>query len=443
MAAPVLLGVAILRPDLAFAALFALVVVNAGLVLGAEYGIPNVERALLLVVGVIVAIRPERALAALRGNPILIAAAAFAATRILSALLAPGADAYDVTKELVFGLLLLVVVSAAGGVSPVVVRRAAMAVVSAASLMVLLGELKLAGVGGTWAGFAADVSLTPQARELALRSLEPASINSERVSGPLGDPNFWAQALVLVLPLALWLWRDGWSRVSSFVGIVGTGLIVLGIFQTGSRGGILALAVAFSVWLWLSGGRLRRLVVVVPILLAIGVVASGAGERFGAIPDVLRPQEARDASIRGRASEALVAVDMFRDHPITGIGAGEYSRNYAVYAPRIGLDERPVREPHNSYLEMAAESGILGAGAFALLVGAGIASGLSARRRLVDAGRHIDAGLAAAAVSGLAGYALAAIFLHQGFPQYLWLVLGLIGATVALSRQPDTGAPDG
>jgi hypothetical protein len=38
-------------------------------------------------------------------------------------------------------------------------------------------------------------------------------------------------------------------------------------------------------------------------------------------------------------------------------------------------------------------------------------------------------------VAGLAGYAVAALFLHQAFPEYLWLALGLISAVYVLARQ--------
>ena len=81
---------------------------------------------------------------------------------------------------------------------------------------------------------------------------------------------------------------------------------------------------------------------------------------------------------------------------------------------------------------MAAESGALGLASFLALLGAAFWTGLAARRRL----RERDAASSAAAgalVAGLAGYAVAALFLHQAFPDYLWLALGLLSATYALA----------
>ena len=92
--------------------------------------------------------------------------------------------------------------------------------------------------------------------------------------------------------------------------------------------------------------------------------------------------ESTDVSIRGRASEALAAVAMFRDEPLGGVGYGAYDRNYVEYSTPVGLDpRREERAAHSLYLEIAAELGLVGvvgaAGAAAVFWGA-------SRRRVVD-----------------------------------------------------------
>ncbi len=54
-------------------------------------------------------------------------------------------------------------------------------------------------------------------------------------------------------------------------------------------------------------------------------------------------------------------VNMIKMHPILGFGVNTYSRNFPLYRPEGYLD---VRYAHNSYLQMASEIGIVGAGLF-------------------------------------------------------------------------------
>jgi putative inorganic carbon (hco3(-)) transporter len=431
--APVALLALVARPDLLPAVLGGLVVANAGLVLSESVGVPNVVRGLTVVALASFLLLPGHRRAALRWTPILVAFALFAEARVLSALAAPGgADAAGAAKDLVYGGALVVALTALGS-SPPALRRGIEAVVATSSLLVGLTTLRVLGYDGTFGGFAADVLLTPEEREAALRSLEAVG-DTYRVAGPVADPNYWAQALVLVFPLALWLTRTGSSPAARVAGGAGAVAIGIGILETQSRGGLIALGVAVAVWLWLQGGRWRSSIPILAVAGAITVLAApGTADRVRSLEGLANPAHAEDAALRGRYSEALAAVHMFRDHPILGIGTGQYPPNYRSYATRIGIDARPEREPHSSYLEMAAESGLAGLLAFVALLGAAAWAGLDARRRLRERDPR-SAGAADALVAGLTGYATAALFLHQAFPEYLWLALGLTSAVYVLSR---------
>lgn len=441
--APLALVVALVRPDLAVAALAGLVMINGG-ALGSElYGVPNLERVLLVVIAVALVMRPGM-LRVVGLAPIVVAFGAFAVVRIVSALMAPaGADVVQTAKILAFGALLVLGVAATCS-SATALRRAVAVAVAATATVTVFTTLKLAGIGDTWAGLAGDVVLTPEAQARAIINLEPPTIDLERVSGPIGDPNYWAQCQLLMLPAALWLLRDGWRRGARVLGAVAAVLILAGLLQTESRGGALALLLTGGLWLWLQGGVWRRGLVALPIILIAGLAAGGVLARFEAIGGITDPARASDPSITGRASEAIVAVRMFQDHPITGIGPDQYVPRYIAYAPEVGLDEREQREPHNSYLGMAAESGALGLIAFLAMIGTALGCGLAACRRLHARGRAAEARLAAALACGLVGYALTALFLDQAFPQFLWLALGLLAAVYALARgAPAPAAPRG
>lgn len=441
-AAGPLLLLALARPDLTVAAAGALVMANAGLVLGDGYGVPNVVRATLLVALAAAALRPRWREAALRGGPIVTAFAVYGAVRVWSALAQPGPGGPgSVVQDLVFGAAILLALAAAGA-SPAALRRAVAAVAGGAALISAFVQLKLLGIGGTWFGFAGDIGLTGSRADAALRSLEAPS-QEGRVAGPVGDPNFWAQALMIALPLAVWLAMTAPTRARRAGAWAVAALIGADLLETGSRGGLLALILASGVLLWLHGGRARRLVWVLPAAFAVVIVASGTAGRFQELGGVLDPYTAQDTSVQGRYSENLAAAQMLVRHPLTGVGVGNFAVEYPSYATQIGLDSKhEERRAHDSYLEAGAESGVPGIAAFvALLVVAGV-SIVRSRRVLAARGLPEAALLADLLGTTLLAYSISAVFLHQGYPDYLRLLLGLACAVHVLAHTPTATRPE-
>src|SRR5439155_11568029 len=64
-------------------------------------------------------------------------------------------------------------------------------------------------------------------------------------------------------------------------------------------------------------------------------------------------------SVGGRITENRIAIAMFTDHPLTGVGAAQYDFLYRDYARRIGNDPRYFRQPHSLPLQIAAEQGLV------------------------------------------------------------------------------------
>src|SRR5206468_863211 len=109
-------------------------------------------------------------------------------------------------------------------------------------------------------------------------------------------------------------------------------------------------------------------------------------------------------TVAGRLTENRIAVAMFRDRPLLGVGPGRYRERYRDYARRIGNDVRPVREAHSLPLQIAAEQGLIGLLGWMSAALAIAATAL--RRRVFDhlAGRALGAALAT--------YATGSLFLH-------------------------------
>ncbi len=250
-----------------------------------------------------------------------------------------------------------------------------------------------------------------------------------RISGPIGDPNFYAQILVVIVPLAFHFMISEKRLLLRALAAWSLAVCSLSIIFTFSRGGAIALAVVLAGLILYR--RPRPLEVILIAALIIGIFAflpDQYSARLDTIPRIVTGQTdvREEVSLRGRLSELLVAWQMFVEHPIIGVGVGNYPAYYQSYSRQIGLDPRTEnREPHNLFLEVAAETGIIGLAVFLLILYysfRGIRQAWLAFRRT---GLKDYASLVAVFGIGMLGYLTAALFIHGAYPRYFWLLVGL------------------
>jgi putative inorganic carbon (hco3(-)) transporter len=138
-----------------------------------------------------------------------------------------------------------------------------------------------------------------------------------------------------------------------------------------------------------------------------------------------------DRAVLGRATENLAAWYTFLDNPITGVGPGVYFREYSQeYANRLGLRYlQSDRRGHSLYLEMAADTGVIGLGAFLAMVLTALAYLYRNSRywRERDEERSM---LASSFFFALVAYLATAFFLHLSYQRYFWLLLALASSTI-------------
>ncbi len=265
---------------------------------------------------------------------------------------------------------------------------------------------------------------------------------ADRAQGPMGDPNRYAQILVVLIPLALSLFRgerSGWLRL----GILAlSGFILCGLLLSYSRGAFVTLIALLILMICFRSIRLRHVLVSgVLLLILIAAFAPGYFQRMGTIKgvsglvsdDATAPQP--DAVTRGRLTEMLAALLVFRDHPFLGVGPGQYlpfySRTYQL-DPDIALRQlNSSRRAHDMYVEIAAEIGLIGFGVFMTIFVLVLRRLWVARRYY--ARRHPELGdLATGFWLSIFGYLGTAVFLHLSYQRYLWLLVGLAGASLQI-----------
>lgn len=262
---------------------------------------------------------------------------------------------------------------------------------------------------------------------------------ASRITGPIGDPNFYAQTMLVLVPLALeclyrersWLLRA--LAVWSLVVCIGT------IFATLSRGAFLGLAVVAIFWIVRHPPKpLSLIVLLVSIAILLPVIPAQYTNRIDTLYSAIAgPSSERlaDQSFRGRTSEAIAAIMMFADNPLIGVGLGNYNVHYQDYSRQLGLDpRREDRSAHNLYLEIAAERGLFGLTAFGVLMVVMFRSMWRARTRLNSIGLANYASMVDALTIGLTSYMVTSIFLHDAYPRYFWVLVGVALATEQVAR---------
>ncbi len=259
---------------------------------------------------------------------------------------------------------------------------------------------------------------------------------SHRAQGPVGESNRFAQVMLMLAPLAFFQLRHNPSRSLRWMAGAALLMSLSGVFLSYSRGAFLILVVMalMMVGMRLVSWRQAAGAAAVGLLMVI-IVAPGYLLRVGSIRGVESLYNANaeveaDGATRGRMTEMLSAVNVFLDHPVLGVGPGQYKDHYSIdyqLNPDIAFREiRQTRRAHSLYLEMAAETGVVGLAAFGLLMAYVL-------RRLRRLGRILPSESAALATGlwfGLVAYLGTGIFLHLAYQRYLWLYLALCAAAI-------------
>jgi len=213
-----------------------------------------------------------------------------------------------------------------------------------------------------------------------------------RAYGTFEQPNPYGGYLGLTLPVALGLvvvaalGLGRWSRRGRWFTLTVAGisavLMLAALIMSWSRGawlGFGAALVGMTITLVVKSGRGVVLSVILVALVAYALLAGGLAQvppsliqRFSDFVPYLGVSDVRGAEITDanfavleRVAHWQAAWQMWTDHPWLGVGIGNYEPVY----PRYALPQWPLAlgHAHNYYLNIAAETGIIGLAAYLVL----------------------------------------------------------------------------
>ena len=265
-----------------------------------------------------------------------------------------------------------------------------------------------------------------------------------RLAGGLGDPNFLAAMLVPALVLSVF--ALSWTKQAALRWLL-AGCILLfavALFLTQSRGGLVALAVALLAALVYGGSARRHFAVLATLVAMVGIAYYAAFASSTELERLLHP-----GGGTGRSDLWSVAARVIGDHPVVGVGAGNFPLVAPEYAaetinlPAVHLLVDRPQVVHNTYLGVFADLGVVGLITFVLVVGTVLA--LARRSARLFARMHdTDLELVSRAVFvSLVGMLAAFVFLSGELEKQLWLLLGLAVALDGLAHRRARAAAGG
>ncbi len=263
----------------------------------------------------------------------------------------------------------------------------------------------------------------------------------------------------VVAGAGLWHRAFGDTRAGVLAGLASAGLGTLWLARTGRDvllapvlGALAGLGAAVGVavairrrWAWLV---LAWAVLFGTIFLLLGgerLLPASISARFTDFLPYLQPSDVRGIQLTDenfavveRLAHWEAALGMVRDHPLLGVGIGNYVPVYPAYAVPGWAD--PLGHAHNYYLHIAAEAGLLGLAAYLVF---GLAA-FGHSWRSVGALSGIWQAVALGILGVLAAFAVHSLFDNlyvHGMNMHLAMVLGLMYVLTHRCGVPVVEAP--
>jgi len=185
------------------------------------------------------------------------------------------------------------------------------------------------------------------------------------IYGPYVNHNHYAGLMEMLVPVPLVFafsrfghTRERWIAASAAAFMAAT------VFLSGSRGGMIAFAVQMTIFIvFVFRERKKRTVVVLLsgfVLLSIGIITWTGGREVRTRIATLAAEKHSDMSSDIRLQIDRDILRMWQRRPVLGWGQGTFADVYPRF--RSFYTDSLVNAAHNDYLQVLAETGILGFG---------------------------------------------------------------------------------
>ncbi len=278
---------------------------------------------------------------------------------------------------------------------------------------------------------------------LATGGLKPSTVGTTqtaingRLTGGGGDPNQQAAGYVATMFLILGMFSVYRTRLSRAWLTIAFLIIAVGFFATESRGGLIALALAAAAALVIAPRQRGR------ILLFAGGMGIASLILIGLSPGAIHRIVDVGGGTSGRSDLWKVGWEVFKAHPFNGVGIGNFVAVEPHYALQSGLLNRvqyiniTPQIVHNTYLQLLAETGVIGLLLFVGVIAGFLRIAWQACRRFERIGHREYSDLTIAVVLATVGMLCALFFITNVTDPRLWVLLGLAPVMLGIARRMD------
>lgn len=266
-------------------------------------------------------------------------------------------------------------------------------------------------------------------------------INGGKVpySSFMGDENDFALVMNIAIPFAYFMYLQADSRVKKLLYLGAVGVFVVATVSSLSRGGFIGL-VAVGLFCWLKSPR--KILSTLVVTLMVAILYLNAPPTYWDEVRSIQEENVHEGTGSVRWYSWQCGWRMFSDHPIIGVGQGNFPWNFEKYEPLEGFGGKlhGGRAGHSIYFTLIPELGIIGTTLFFSLLyyslrGMKIILKAEKSRRVSPSQsetdkdvreklrklKHIILGVQGA----LTGYLITGIFLSVLYYPHFWLLVAV------------------
>jgi O-antigen ligase len=263
-----------------------------------------------------------------------------------------------------------------------------------------------------------------------------------RYSGFSSNPNLLGYTIASALPVAAMFLFERRSSLRRLISAGSLALIMGGIVLSQSRSAFLTVLTMGGFWV-LMFRRFDTLRYLIPVVFLVAVGMFAAPQTYQQrVSTIFNPEKRQqDSSIQMHIMVDEKALQAFASNPLLGVGLGRFG----AWAHRQDWRIEAVHVIHSSYLQVAAEQGLIGLAPYSMMLLLAWRDFARARRvarrgRALEDPELIGLGTRAGFLQiALAGTLIGNFFAPSSTYKAQWLVLGLAPAVFELVRRRAAG----
>lgn len=243
-----------------------------------------------------------------------------------------------------------------------------------------------------------------------------------RTAATFNNPNALAIFLVAIIPTIIYLIDK--RRIAGYVGWIIVFIVFSGIVTTVSRKGISTAFLAFFLFVLLKKDWKKLLVLSIMAFLVCAVIILNQNmhKRF--------EKQFVERTVQGKLAMAQAGLDMFKQHPVLGLGYKGYYENFGKYFP---YSWKRKYDAHNEYVTALANYGLVG---FIPFISIFVYPLIIALKKLKQGNESSD--MAIIGLSVIIPFMISIAFAGTAFYQQVLTTIFYVNTGIIFSRLDDT-----